>query len=40
VRWIRYIVIHGAPHAIIWTHADQVNAGLLDFLESVGEGSL
>jgi non-heme chloroperoxidase len=40
VRWIRYIVIHGAPHAIIWTHADEVNAGLLDFLESVDEGRL
>ena len=23
----------GGPHAIIWTHAEQVNAALLDFLK-------
>ncbi len=26
--------IAGDPHAIPWTHADQVNAALLDFLRS------
>jgi non-heme chloroperoxidase len=28
----RSIVIAGGPHAIIWTHADEVNQALLDFL--------
>lgn len=27
------VVIHGGPHAINWTHADQVNPVLLDFLQ-------
>jgi non-heme chloroperoxidase len=26
------VVIAGGPHAIPWTHADQVNTALLDFL--------
>jgi pimeloyl-ACP methyl ester carboxylesterase len=26
------VVIEGGPHAIPWTHADQVNAAVLDFL--------
>jgi hypothetical protein len=29
---IKLVVIEGAPHAIAWTHADQVNKALLDFL--------
>jgi hypothetical protein len=28
----RSIVIAGGPHAIIWTHADEVNQALLDFI--------
>jgi non-heme chloroperoxidase len=28
------IVIEGGPHAIPWTHADQVNTALLDFLRT------
>jgi non-heme chloroperoxidase len=28
----RSIVIPGGPHAIIWTHADEVNQALLDFI--------
>jgi non-heme chloroperoxidase len=28
----RLVVIEGGPHAIPWTHADQVNTALLDFL--------
>jgi non-heme chloroperoxidase len=28
------VVIPGGPHAINWTHADQVNPVLLDFLKS------
>jgi non-heme chloroperoxidase len=27
-------VVEGGPHAIPWTHADQVNAALLDFLRA------
>ncbi|MEW2428575.1 alpha/beta hydrolase [Micromonospora sp. NPDC047644] len=27
----RLLVIEGGPHAIAWTHSDQVNAALLDF---------
>jgi pimeloyl-ACP methyl ester carboxylesterase len=28
------VVIEGGPHAIPWTHADQVNTALLDFIAS------
>src|ERR1700759_2825418 len=30
----RLVVIEGGPHAIPWTHADQLNRALLDFLGS------
>jgi non-heme chloroperoxidase len=29
---VRLVVVEGGPHAIPWTHADQVNTALLDFL--------
>ena len=29
---MQLVVIEGGPHAIAWTHADQVNRALLDFL--------
>lgn len=29
-----YVEIDGAPHGMLWTHADEVNAILLDFLAS------
>jgi non-heme chloroperoxidase len=29
-----YVEIEGAPHGLLWTHADEVNAALLDFLAS------
>ena len=29
---IQLVVVQGGPHAIPWTHADQVNTALLDFL--------
>ena len=29
---LQMVVIDGGPHAIAWTHADQVNRALLDFL--------
>jgi non-heme chloroperoxidase len=32
----RSIVIAGGPHAIIWTHADEVNQALLDFIGHLG----
>src|SRR4029077_15282852 len=32
----RSVVIAGGPHAIIWTHADEVNQALLDFIEHPG----
>ena len=30
----RFIVVEGAPHGLLWTHADEVNRGLLKFLAS------
>jgi len=33
---LRSIVIAGGPHAIIWTHADEVNQVLLDFIGHPG----
>ncbi|GAB2841663.1 bromoperoxidase [Actinocorallia aurea] len=32
LRDLRYEVVEGGPHAICWTHAEEVNATLLDFL--------
>lgn len=29
-----YVEIEGAPHGLLWTHAEEVNAALLDFLRS------
>ena len=34
----RSIVSAGGPHAIIWTHADEVNQALLDFVGHPGPG--
>jgi len=31
---VQTVVIAGGPHAIAWTHADQVNTALLDFIRS------
>jgi len=33
----RFTVIAGGPHAIIWTHADEVNQALLDFIGRPGQ---
>ncbi|HEX6955805.1 MAG TPA: alpha/beta hydrolase, partial [Agromyces sp.] len=30
----QYVEIEGAPHGLLWTHADEVNAALLAFLGS------
>jgi non-heme chloroperoxidase len=32
----RSTVIAGGPHAVIWTHADEVNQALLDFIGHPG----
>jgi non-heme chloroperoxidase len=29
---VRCVVVAGGPHAITWTHADEVNQALLDFI--------
>ena len=34
IKGVQLVVIEGGPHAIAWTHADQVNAALLNFLRS------
>lgn len=31
----RLIVVAGAPHGLNWTHAEEVNDGLIDFLQEV-----
>ena len=36
VKNARYLVVKGGPHCITWTHADQVNPELVNFL---GEGT-
>ena len=35
IRDVRPVVVPDGPHAIIWTHADQVNRALLDFLSAL-----
>jgi non-heme chloroperoxidase len=32
IKDLKLVVIEDGPHAIPWTHADQVNAALLDFI--------
>jgi non-heme chloroperoxidase len=32
----RFTIIEGGPHAIIWTHADEVNQAVLDFIGHLG----
>lgn len=32
VKGARQLVIKGGPHCILWTHAEEVNTGLLNFL--------
>jgi non-heme chloroperoxidase len=33
VKGARYVVVKDGPHCVTWTHADIVNAALLDFLK-------
>jgi non-heme chloroperoxidase len=32
IKDMKLVVIDGGPHAIAWTHADQVNKALLEFI--------
>jgi non-heme chloroperoxidase len=34
IKDMRLVVVEGGPHAIPWTHADQVNTALLEFVRS------
>jgi non-heme chloroperoxidase len=34
IKGARYVVVKDGPHCITWTHADEVNSALLDFLRS------
>jgi non-heme chloroperoxidase len=34
IKDMRLVVVEGGPHAIPWTHADQVNTALLEFIRS------
>jgi non-heme chloroperoxidase len=34
IKDMHLVVVEGGPHAIPWTHADQVNTALLDFIRS------
>ena len=36
LEYTRSTVIAGGPHAIIWTHAEEVNRALLDFIGHPG----
>ena len=33
IKGSRLVVVKGGPHGIIWTHAEEVNSALLEFLE-------
>ena len=32
IKGAKYVVVKGAPHGMLWTHADEVNAALVSFL--------
>ena len=34
IKGSRLVVVKGGPHGIIWTHAEEVNSALLEFLEA------
>jgi pimeloyl-ACP methyl ester carboxylesterase len=34
IKNVQLTVVESGPHAIPWTHADQVNTALLDFIRS------
>ena len=32
IKNVRLIELAGGPHGVLWTHADQINKALVDFL--------
>ena len=34
IKDMQLVVVEGAPHAVAWTHAGQVNTAVLDFLRA------
>jgi pimeloyl-ACP methyl ester carboxylesterase len=40
IRNVETVVIDGGPHAIAWTHAEQVNTAILDFLRDRSSPSI
>jgi pimeloyl-ACP methyl ester carboxylesterase len=30
----RFVLVKGGPHGLLWTHAEEVNRALLDFLQA------
>jgi len=39
IEGARLLVVKDGPHCITWTHAEQVNTELLEFLGKVKQGS-
>ena len=39
VEGIRYVEIEGAPHGMAWTHPEEINAALLDFINESNAAS-
>jgi non-heme chloroperoxidase len=39
VRGSRLLVLQGAPHGLLWTHAEEVNRALVDFLSGIAVGA-
>ena len=37
VKGSRYVVVKGGPHGLNWTHAEEVNRALLEFLGSIAQ---
>ena len=32
VKNVRFVVLPGNPHGVLWTHADRINSELVSFL--------
>jgi non-heme chloroperoxidase len=39
IKGSRFVVMKGAPHGLIWTHADKLNPELVDFLSHTPEAA-
>ena len=40
IKGSRFVVVDGAPHGLLWTHADEVNRALLDFLATDAKATM